>query len=66
MFVYIYIYAIFVCYYICACIYISDYSLYMLIRAFIVCLCVCAGKNICAYVYIYATLCLYVNVFISA
>ena len=49
---YIYMCVICVCYYICACMYISINSVYILLRAYIVCLCVCAGMNVYAYVYI--------------
>ena len=48
-----YIYVICACRCICECMYISVYSVYMPPRAYIACLCVYAGMNICAYVYTY-------------
>ena len=43
----LYIYVFCVCY----CIYISVYSVYMLLCAYVVCLSVCPGMNVCAHVY---------------
>ena len=48
----VYIYVICVHNWICACMYISVYSVYMLLHAYIVCLCECADMNVCVYIYI--------------